>query len=40
MTFSMFLDICTVVGAVFGIVGVAVGVISLGLYLIDRAKKK
>jgi len=40
MAFSMFLDICTVVGAIVGVVSVVVGVISLALYIADRAKKK
>lgn len=33
MAFSMFVGICTIVGTV-------VGIVSLALYLADRAKKK
>lgn len=40
MAFSVFLDICTIVGAVVGVIGAVVGVISLAMYLVDRAKKK
>ena len=40
MAFSVFLDVCTIVGAVVGVIGAVVGVISLAMYLVDRAKKK
>ncbi len=40
MAFSMFLSICTIIGALVGIISMVVGVIALALYLVDRAKKK
>ena len=40
MAFSLFLDICTVTGAMVGIVSMIIGFISLVLYLADKAKKK
>lgn len=40
MAFSVFLDVCTIVGTVVGVIGAVVGVISLAMYLVDRAKKK
>ena len=40
MAFLMFLDICTIVGAMVGVVSVTIGVVSLVLYIADRTKKK
>ena len=40
MAFSLFLDVCTVTGAIVGIVSMIIGFISLVLYLADKAKKK
>lgn len=40
MAFLLFFDICTVTGALVGIAGTVVGIISLVLYLADRTKKK
>ena len=37
MTFSLFLDICTIVGAIVGVIGVVMNIV---LYMVDKAKKK
>lgn len=40
MAFSIFLSICTIIGALVGIIGTVASVVALALYLVDRAKKK